>query len=311
MDSVVAPDARPEVQWAALIQRFTTQLGQRWNRRPATVSAYRSDLSQLAGFLADQGQGPADLTHLQLRGWLRAQHVRGLSRATIARRSACVRAFGAWLCEIGYWSQDVTAGLGSPRADGRLPDVLSRSAAATLCDSVRRPGSDAPEELADWAIVELLYGSGLRVSEVCGLDLADLGRQRGLVRVLGKGDKQRVVPCSRGALEALDHWLVRGRPKWAVAGSGNAVFLGPRGARVNQRRVRERIHAAVRLLPESPDLAPHGLRHTAATHMLEGGADLRSVQQMLGHASLSTTQVYTHVSIDRLRKSYEQAHPRA
>ncbi|WP_084464041.1 tyrosine recombinase XerC [Microtetraspora fusca] len=174
-----------------------------------------------------------------------------------------------------------------------------------------RRAADGPKELRDIAMLELLYATGMRVGELCGLDVDDVDRDRNTVRVLGKGRKERVVPFGLPALRALDAWCVRGRPLLLQEGSGPALFLGVRGGRIDQGTVRRVVHARLAELEDVPDMGPHGLRHTAATHLLEGGADLRTVQEMLGHASLATTQIYTHVSIERLRKVYRQAHPRA
>ncbi len=161
------------------------------------------------------------------------------------------------------------------------------------------------------AVLELLYATGIRVGELCGLDVDDLDHERRVVRVLGKGRKERSVPYGVPAERALGAWLRHGRPALAVQGSGPALFLGTRGGRLDQRAVRTMVHARLTDVPGAPDLGPHGLRHTAATHLLEGGADLRSVQELLGHASLATTQIYTHVTTDRLRQAFRQAHPRA
>jgi integrase/recombinase XerC len=168
-----------------------------------------------------------------------------------------------------------------------------------------------PKELRDQAILEILYATGVRVGELCGLDVDDVDRDRHTLRVLGKGRKERTVPFGLPALHALDAWCVRGRPRWIREGTGPALFLGARGGRIDATTVRRIVHARIAEVEGAPDMGPHGLRHTAATHMLEGGADLRSVQEMLGHASLHTTQLYTHVSIERLRTAYRQAHPRA
>ncbi len=168
-----------------------------------------------------------------------------------------------------------------------------------------------PVALRDHVIVELLYATGIRVGELCGLDLDDVDAERRVVRVLGKGDKERTVPYGVPAAEALERWVTIGRPVLMTAVSGPALLLGKRGGRIGQRQVRTVVHEAVGAVPGAPDLAPHGLRHTAATHLLEGGADLRVVQEVLGHSSLATTQLYTHVSVARLRAVHEQAHPRA
>jgi integrase/recombinase XerC len=165
--------------------------------------------------------------------------------------------------------------------------------------------------LRDRALLELLYASGARVSEICGLDVGDVDLERHTVRVIGKGDKERVVPIGVPAIHAVRDWLANGRPGLVTRASGPALLLGLRGGRLDPRTARRAVHARLRAVPGVPDLGPHGLRHSAATHLLEGGADLRTVQELLGHATLATTQIYTHVSIERLRATYERAHPRA
>ena len=173
------------------------------------------------------------------------------------------------------------------------------------------PGQDAALALRDTAIVELLYATGIRVSELCGLDLGDLDEERRTVRVLGKGNRERTVPAGIPAVKAVAAWTRSGRPALVTPGSGHALFLGARGRRLDPRTARRVVHACLAAVPGTPDSGPHGLRHAAATHLLEGGADLRSVQEILGHASLTSTQIYTHVSIERLQSAYRQAHPRA
>jgi integrase/recombinase XerC len=207
--------------------------------------------------------------------------------------------------------------LSSPRAHRTLPAVLAADQARQVLD---RAGT-APEEDEDPAetavrlrnalVVELLYASGIRVGELVGLDVDDVDRGRRLLRVLGKGRKERSVPFGAPAATALESWLTRGRPVLAVADSGPALLLGLRGSRLDAREARRVVHAAMAATPGAPDIGPHGLRHSAATHVLEGGADLRSVQELLGHASLATTQVYTHVTVERLRAVHARAHPRA
>jgi integrase/recombinase XerC len=227
----------------------------------------------------------------------------------MARRSAALRTFCAWATANGFMPADPAQLLASPKTGRSLPAVLRADEAERLMDA----DPDAPDAvvLRDRAIVELLYGAGLRVSELAGLDVDDLDRGRRLVRVLGKGSKQRTVPFGVPAARALDDWLGRGRTALAVDGSGPALFLGVRGRRIDPRTVRELVHRRAARVDGAPDIGPHALRHSAATHLLEGGADLRSVQEVLGHASLSTTQIYTHVSVERLRRSYQRAHPRA
>jgi integrase/recombinase XerC len=198
--------------------------------------------------------------------------------------------------------------LGTAKGQRRLPTVLRPHELQRLLESHPDEG---PLALRDDAMLELLYASGIRVGELCGLDLGDLDLPRRLVRVLGKGAKERSVPFGLPAGRALSSWLEEGRPEVVGSQSGQAVFLGARGARIDQRAVRRTVHARLAKVEGAPDLGPHALRHTAATHLLEGGADLRTVQELLGHASLATTQLYTHVTVDRLKATYDRAHPRA
>lgn len=295
-----------------LIDEFSNYLGNRWGLQANTRRAYSSDLTHLLGHLRLRGRlSFRGLSSRDLRGWLAEMRAEGAARSTLRRRVCSVRRFTAWATALGYFASDPAGQLVNPSAEHTLPDVLSEDQAASLMQIALADGDNSPESLSDWAMIELLYASGLRVSEMCGLDMTDLDNERQVVRVIGKGDRQRTVPFGRPAALAIDQWLRVGRPQWVGPRSGSAVLLGPRGARVNPRRVRERLRRLIVLVPEAPQIAPHGLRHSAATHMLEGGADLRTVQEMLGHASLSTTQIYTHVSAERLRLSYEQAHPRA
>ena len=207
---------------------------------------------------------------------------------------------------------DPAALLASPRRGRPLPSVLRADQAEQMLDSAAVAADDGnPVALRDRATAELMYAAGIRVGELVAIDVADLDPHRRSVRVLGKGAKERIVPYGLPAARALDDWLERGRPRLATAGSGSALFLGRRGGRVDQRAVRESVHRMIRRVPDAPDISPHGLRHSAATHLVEGGADLRTVQELLGHATLATTQIYTHVSVERLRATYEQAHPRA
>jgi integrase/recombinase XerC len=246
-----------------------------------------------------------------LRDWLAVLRTRGAARSSMARRSASLRTFTAWAHATGRIASDPGQQLASPRSRRTLPAVLRVDEAEQLMTV--DPDADAPEpvRLRDRLVVELLYGAGIRVSELVGLDVDDVDRGRRVLRVLGKGSKQRTVPNGAPADEALDAWLARGRPALATPASGAALLLGVRGARLDPRAVRSIVHRRAAAVPGAPDLGPHGLRHSAATHLLEGGADLRSVQEVLGHASLSTTQIYTHVSVERLRRSYQRAHPRA
>ena len=260
---------------------------------------------------APAGQFGQALTQRSIRSWLADTLASGGARSTIARHTAAIRNFTAWAVREEILASDPAAALTSPRADQRLPTPLDESEARTLMNLARAEAVDgSAAQMRAWAILELTYACGLRVSEVCALDVSSLNREALTVRVLGKGNKERVVPYGPPAREALDHWLVRGRPQLVAQSSGEALFLGDRGGRIDPRVVRSMVH---RLAAKAGvhDVAPHGLRHSTATHLLQGGADLRAVQEMLGHASLSTTQRYTHVDTARLSAIYQRAHPRA
>ncbi|MFC5493237.1 tyrosine recombinase XerC [Nocardioides caricicola] len=278
-----------------------------------TVRAYVADVCGLLDHAARLGLGDvAELDLRTLRSWLAKQQTLGKSRTTIARRATAARVFTAWLARTGRAPTDAGASLGSPKAHKTLPPVLRADEASDLIRAATEAADDgSPVGLRDVAMLELLYATGIRVGELAGLDIDDLDRERNVVRVFGKGRKERTVPFGRPAARAVDFWLKHARPLLVVEGSGPALFLGARGKRIDQRAVREMVHRRIAEVPGAPDIGPHGLRHTAATHLLEGGADLRSVQELLGHASLATTQLYTHVTTDRLRRAYQQAHPRA
>ena len=246
-----------------------------------------------------------------LRSWLAKMRTTGASRATLARRGSTARSFTAWAHRRGLLPTDPGLLLATPKGRRPLPDVLRADEAVRLVEFEGDPAGDTVVDLRDRLALELLYATGVRVGELCGLDLDDVDPGRRVVRVLGKGQKERSVPYGVPAQRALDLWLTHGRPQWVGTRSAAALLLGVRGARVDPRTVRTLVHRRLAAVPGAPDLGPHGLRHTAATHLLEGGADLRSVQELLGHATLATTQIYTHVSIERLRTSYERAHPRA
>jgi integrase/recombinase XerC len=280
---------------------------------PHTVRAYLADVGGLLEHADRMGRTEvADLDLRTLRSWLAHQQVTGRSRATLARRATAVRVFTAWLARTGQIPADVGASLRSPKGGQKLPPVLRQDEAAELIAAAARLADDgSPVGVRDTAMLELLYATGVRVGELVALDVDDLDRGRNVLRVLGKGRKERTVPFGIPAAEAVDAWLSRGRPRLVTPGAGPALFLGARGGRNDQRAVRTVVHRRIADVPGAPDIGPHGLRHTAATHLLEGGADLRSVQELLGHASLATTQLYTHVSTDRLRQAYRQAHPRA
>ncbi len=278
-----------------------------------SVRAYGSDIGNLLEHVHRLGFADAAEIDLRaLRSWLAKQQTLGRSRTTLARRATAARVFTAWLHRTGRASQDAGAGLGSPKAHRTLPPVLRTDEARDLIAAATElAGDGSATGLRDVAVLELLYATGIRVGELVGLDLADVDEERRVVRVLGKGRKERSVPFGQPAARALRDWVGGGRPGLVSERSGSALFLGARGGRLDQRAVRALVHRRVADVPGAPDIGPHGLRHTAATHLLEGGADLRSVQELLGHASLATTQLYTHVTTDRLRRAYQQAHPRA
>jgi integrase/recombinase XerC len=279
-----------------------------------TVRAYRADLAGLFDHLGRLRIGRlADVDRRALRSWLAKQQSLGQARATTQRRVAAARVFFAWAQQVGLVETNPATGLRSPKLTRSLPPTLEQADAAAMLTAALAVAAEGggPVAARDVAMLELLYATGMRVSELCGLDLADLDGDRQVVRVFGKGSKERTVPVGKPAWRALDAWLKSGRSALVTRESGNAVFVGERGARINPRVVRRVVHRALRIVDGAPDLGPHGLRHAMATHLLEGGADLRSVQEMLGHASLATTQIYTHVSDDRLRRAFEQAHPRA
>ena len=284
--------------------------------RDLTAHSVRAYLGDIADLL-DHGTrlGLSDVSGLDLRtlrSWLAKQQTMGRSRTTLARRATAARVFTGWLARTGRTATDVGAALGSPRARRTLPSVLRVDEAERLIRTAAELADDgSPVGRRDVAMLELLYATGIRVGELVGLDVDDIDRDRNVVRVLGKGRKERSVPFGAPAASALDSWLRLGRPQLVAEGAGGALFVGVRGRRIDQRAVRTLVHRRIADVPGAPDIGPHGLRHTAATHLLEGGADLRSVQELLGHASLATTQLYTHVSTDRLRRAYQQAHPRA
>lgn len=297
-----------------LLAQFERHLRLERNLSPHTVAAYRGDVGSLLDHVTRSGCGSVtEVDKRVLRSWLANQQVRGHSRATLARRTVAARVFTSWLARTGRTSHDAGALLVSPRPHHRLPEVLRADEAEAMLTQRGETGHRQPSTLQhrDDAILEVLYATGIRVSELSGLDIDDVDRDRRVLRVMGKGRKPRTVPFGVPAEAALDRWLRMGRPSVATADSGPALFLGARGRRIDPRTVRALVHRRVRDVPGAPDIGPHGLRHSAATHLLEGGADLRAVQELLGHASLATTQRYTHVTTDRLRRAYEQAHPRA
>lgn len=298
--------------WLVVIDDFASYLANERGRSANTVLAYRKDLSAFAVFLAQSGGGGLrEVTLSDLRAWLGDQLGRGAAASTLQRRAAAVRGLFAWAAATGLIAEDPATRLRSPKRPKRLPADLSEAAASGLIDvAAQRTDIDPTRQARDLAIVEVLYGTGIRVGELCSLQCTSIDWERRLLAVMGKGSKERRVPLGPPAAGALRGWLAA-RPSWVNDGSGDALFLGVQGKRIDQRVVRRIVHELLAHVPGAPDLGPHGLRHAMATHVLAGGADLRSVQELLGHASVATTQVYTHVTNERLRAAFRQAHPRA
>jgi integrase/recombinase XerC len=334
-DAAVASDPPQDPGWTEALAGFEDHLRSERGRSPATVRAYLGDLASLSEHARRLGR-PAlqDLDIAAVRSWLARLRSQGCAGSTLARRGSAARTFSTYAHRRGLLPTDVASRVEVARRGRKLPEIMSAAAArqafatsdaapvvsgAGETDvSERTPEVDAPkspveiaQKLRDRLIVELLYASAMRVSELCGLDTSDIDADRRLLRVIGKGDRERRVPYGSPAETALARWLKEGRPVLRQAASGSALLLGVRGGRLDPRTARTVVHEWTRRAPGGPDLAPHGLRHSAATHMLDNGADLRSIQELLGHARLATTQLYTHVSAERLRVSYERAHPRA
>jgi len=309
VDLVAVRETLPSAMRDA-VDAYERHLRLELNRSPHTVRAYLGDA---VGFLDHLcrlgGRRVGDIELATLRGWLAIQRNAEVARSTLARRAASLRTFTAWAHRTGRIATDPGRLLASPRPHRSLPPVLRVDEAAAVMEA----DGEVPTAVGrrDRLVVELLYATGIRVAELVGLDIDDVDRGRRVVRVLGKGAKERTVPYGLAADRALDDWLRAGRAELACEGSGAALLLGTRGGRIDPRAVRTIVHRRIAAVPGAPDLGPHGLRHSAATHLLDGGADLRTVQEPLGHASLATTQIYTHVSVERLRQTYARAHPRA
>jgi len=294
------------------LEQFAAELSVGKGFSSNTVKAYVSDVSDLQGFMESKNQTEIEDLDLELvRDWLWRASEKGLTKTTLARKSAAVRAFTAWLHRNGRLDSDPGLKLRSPKASRTLPKVLSREAMSGIFEKLEPLATvDSPAAVQDLLMIELLYGSGIRVSELVGLNLEDIDYGRKILRVTGKGNKQRVVPYSDPAGEALASWIRFGRTQFENEVSQNALLITSRGKRVGVRQVYALVAS---LLSETAvgQAGPHALRHSAATHLLDGGADLRAVQELLGHSSLATTQIYTHVSVDRLKQGYLKAHPRA
>jgi integrase/recombinase XerC len=308
-----------------VIADYERHLGLERGLSSHTVRAYLTDVVSLLGFLhglptvggtrtvdRSQGKGVTALNLTALRAWLAAQRTAGVSRTTMARRSASARTFTAWAHRRGHLADDPGARLAAPRPHRKLPSVLRQDQAGEVLDASKKGAAELDAvALRDHALLELLYATGIRVSELCGLDVDHVDREKRLVIVLGKGGRERAVPFGEPALKAVSAWLEGGRPALAKPTSPPALLLGARGGRFQPASVRRIVHEALRAIPGVPVMGPHGLRHSAATHLLEGGADLRSVQELLGHATLATTQLYTHVTVERLKAIHDRTHPRS
>jgi integrase/recombinase XerC len=295
-----------------LIAQYEEHLAMVRNLSDNSIRGYVGDLES---FLAHMEKLKVlefkDLTIEHIRSWLANLQTNGVARSTLTRRIVSIRAFTNWAASNGWLTSDLGANLSIPKAHRTLPEILDVDEAAQILKALEvKAGEEVTAlNLRDLAMLEVLYASGIRVSELCGLNLGDIDASRNTLSVIGKGDRQRVVPLGIPAMKALQNYLSNGRSEFLNNKSADAVFLGSRGKRIDQRTVREVVYEAMKAVGAT--MGPHGLRHSAATHLLEGGADLRTVQEILGHASLATTQIYTHVSPERLQSAYKQAHPRA
>lgn len=300
---------------ADVLRQYERHLTLERDLSPHTVRAYIGDSVALLGHVAGNSPEQADIGRIDLtslRSWLAAQRTAGASRTTLARRAAAARTFTAWAHRAGHLAADPGPRLAAPRPHRTLPSVLRADQAKDAMAAVSSGASEGdPVALRDQAVVELLYATGIRVAELCGLDLDDVDYSLRVIRVLGKGGRERSTPFGVPAERALRRWLDEGRNALVAPDSPPALFLGARGGRLNQRAVRTLVHEVVAVVPDAPDIGPHGLRHSAATHLLEGGADLRTVQELLGHATLATTQLYTHVTVERLKAIHDRTHPRS
>ena len=297
-----------------LHSRFGKHLETQRSLSKHSIRAYLGDLESLLQHL--QTLGITDISQLKvadIRSWLSNLQVKGGARTSIARRAVSIRLFTKWAAKEGITTSDVGANIATPKSHRTLPEFIDAPSATVAMDALatRVAEEGSPQSLRDCAMVEVLYASGARVGELCGLDLHDIDHERSTIRVFGKGSKERTIPIGAPAMAALKAWITTGRPELLAKDSGAALFLGARGKRIDQRAVRTVVYEALSALEGAERMGPHALRHSAATHLLEGGADLRTVQEILGHASLATTQIYTHVSMQRLQSAFKQAHPRA
>lgn len=291
-----------------VVDRFLTHLRVEQGSSPHTVRAYASDLAAYLAWSERSGIDPIAPTHRQLRGYLAELDRARYSRRTIARRLSAVRSMFAFAVREGLVASDPASVLASPKLPKRLPKTVPDDLLTRLLDA---PDPTTPTGVRDRAVLELLYATGVRVSELSGLALGDLDLAQGQLTVMGKGSKERLLPLHAEAVARLRAYLASGRPSLAGSSSGDRVFLSSRGAQLSSDAIRRMMHRHLQRLGEDTSITPHTLRHTFATRLLEGGADLRTVQELLGHIALSTTQIYTHVSVRRLRDIHKDAHPRA
>ena len=300
-----------------VLDRFERFLRYEKHRSEETIRSYISDLEGFFGYMARRGVRHLDSIDASLiREWLGSLHLRQAARSTVARRGSTLRTFFTWAQEEELVQANPTRGMRTPKRENHLPPVLSREQMNQLLTTLQERRAQDPRDarlLRLEAVVEVLYASGMRISELTGLDLQSVDRANKTVRVLGKGNKERVVPLGTPALKALNRWVSYGRPQWIQEGAQGvtALFIGPRGGRANARQIREDLTRLLRTVENTQASGAHVLRHSAATHLVDGGADIRSVQELLGHSSLATTQIYTHVSMKRLAETYARAHPRA
>lgn len=320
VESSTLPDSALGVSgevFRPVLDRFERFLRYEKHRSEETIRSYISDLEGFFGYMARRGVRHLDSIDASLiREWLGSLHLRQAARSTVARRGSTLRTFFTWAQEEELVYANPTRGMRTPKRENHLPPVLSREQMNQLLSTLQERRAQDPRDarlLRLEAVVEVLYASGMRISELTGLDLQSVDRANKTVRVLGKGNKERVVPLGTPALKALNRWVSYGRPQWIPEGAQGvtALFIGPRGGRANARQIREDLTRLLRTVENTQASGAHVLRHSAATHLVDGGADIRSVQELLGHSSLATTQIYTHVSMKRLAETYARAHPRA
>jgi integrase/recombinase XerC len=297
-----------------LAEEYSNHLRHDRNLSENSIRAYLADLESMLNHINQLGITEfAQLELNHLRSWLANLQSRGAARASITRRVVSIRAFTYWGAKHGWLPRDIGRDLVAPKPERILPEILDITSASQVVEALHQRAIEEPTpgNIRDLAIVEVLYASGIRVSELTGLELSSIDYERSTLRVIGKGNKERVVPIGGPAMRAIDRWIKEARPKFLSNQSESALFIGARGKRIDQRVVRDIVYEATESLGDRERLGPHALRHSAATHLLEGGADLRTVQEILGHSSLATTQIYTHVTEERLKQAYQQAHPRA